>query len=63
MEIENLGGLTERGVDFFFRPDIECAFGRLAVDGIADPGYNGAVGVFGREEATFLLYHVAGDVV
>jgi hypothetical protein len=63
MEIENLGGITKRSVDLFFRPDIECAFCCLTVAGIADPGYNRAVGIFGGEESAFLRCHVADDVI
>ncbi len=46
MEIENLSGLAERIIDFFFCPDIECAFGGLLMAGIID-SYNGAVRVLG----------------
>jgi hypothetical protein len=47
MKIENLGRISKCVIDLLFRPDVECAFGGLAVAGIADPGYNGAVGVLG----------------
>ena len=63
MEIENLRGITERGIDLFFRPDVECPFGILLWAGIADPGYNGAIGIFGGEKAAFLRCHVASDVI
>ena len=63
MEIENLGGIAERGIDLFFRPDVECAFGGLRVAAVSIRGYNGTVGIFGRKKAAFLRCHVAGDVI
>ena len=63
MKIKNLSGITEGRVDFFFGPDIECAFRGLTVAGITDPGYNWAVSIFGREKAAFLRCHVASDVI
>src|SRR5882724_7099923 len=63
MKIKNLCGITQRCVDFLFRPDVEGAFCGLAVAGIADPGYNGAISIFGREKAAFLRCHVASDII
>ena len=63
MEIENLSGIAERVVDFFFCPDVERAFGGLPLAGITDPGYNRAVGIFGGEKAAFFRGHVSGDVI
>src|SRR5437899_5005628 len=63
MKIKNFCGITQRCVDFFFRPDVEGAFCGLAVAGIANPGYNGAISIFGRERAAFLRYHVASDII
>ena len=63
MKIENLGRISECIIDLFLRPDIECTFGILAVTGVADPGYNWAVRIFGREKSAFLRGHVARDVV
>jgi hypothetical protein len=63
MEIENLGGITKRSVDLFFRPNIECAFLGLRVAAVGARGHNGAVGIFGGKESAFLRCHVAGDVI
>ena len=63
MEIENFGSITQRVVDLFFCPDIECAFFGFRMAAVDARGYNWAVGIFGGEEATFLRCHVAGDVV
>ena len=41
MKIENLGGIAQRCVDLLFRPDIECAFGRLRVAGSASAATTG----------------------
>src|SRR5882724_2793660 len=63
MKIKNLSNITQRYVDFLFRPDVKDAFCGLAVAGIADPGYNGAISIFGREKAAFLRCHVASDII
>ena len=63
VKVKNVSSIPQRIVDFFFRPDVECAFRSLSVAGIADPGYNGAVGVFSGEKAAFLRCHVAGDII
>src|SRR5207244_10030228 len=63
MEIENLSGIAKRFVDLFFCPNVERAFGGLAVAGIADPGYNRTVGIFGGEETAVLRCHVTADVI
>ena len=63
MEIENLGGITKRSVDLFFRPDIEGAFGGFLVTGIADPCYHRAIGIFGGEESAFLRCHVSRYII
>jgi hypothetical protein len=54
VKVKNLSGIADRVVDFFLRPDVKRAFGGLRVTGITDPGYKGAIGVFGGEEAAFL---------
>src|SRR2546423_14924517 len=75
MKIENLSGITERFVDFFFRPDVECAF--LSFDMAAvirlrrgyggqvprGRGYNWAVRIFGGVKAAFLIRHITGDLI
>ena len=63
VKIEYLSGVTKRRINLFPGPDIECAFGGSAVAGIADPGYNWAIGIFCREKSAFLGGHIAGDVV
>ena len=69
MEIENLSGVAERIVDFFFCPDIERTFGSFAVAGSPSQlggqsaGYNRAVGIFGGEKAAILRCHVTSDVI
>src|SRR5205823_9073626 len=56
MKIENLGGITEGCVDFFFCPDIKRAFAVLRFAMLEK-----AVGVFGRrsEEHTSELQSLA----
>src|SRR6266550_195385 len=63
MKIEYLSGVTKRRINLFLSPDIECAFGGPAVAGIADPGYNWAIGIFCGEKSAFLGGHIAGNVV
>jgi hypothetical protein len=46
MKIENLGRISERIVDLFFCPDIECAFGGFDMAAVSARGYR-AVGVLG----------------
>ena len=57
MEIENLSGITERGIDLFFRPDVECPFLRLDMAAVIRlrrsslrSGFEG-VGVYGGQAA------------
>jgi hypothetical protein len=72
MEIENLSGITQCRVDFFFRPDIECAFCGLPMAGSSPsprlrqtsrPGYNRAVGIFGGEKSRLRWMSCRGDVI
>src|SRR5262249_21281652 len=63
MEIKNLSRIAECIVDFFFCPDVERAFGSFPMAGIADPGYNRAVSIFGGEEAALLRCHIASDII
>ena len=75
MKIENLSGITERLVDFFFRPDVECAFLSLDMAAVIrlrrgyggqvprGRDYNWAVRIFGGEKAAFLRRHITGDVI
>src|SRR6266480_6729052 len=58
MKIENLGGITEGCVDFFFCPDIKRAFAVLRFAMLEK-----AIGVFRGKKSAFLCRHVAGDVV
>ena len=63
MEIENLSGIAKRFVDVFLCPNVERAFGGLAVPGIADAGCNWAVCIFGGKKSAFLRGHITADVV
>ena len=57
MEIENVSGITEDGVDLFFPPNIKGAFSVLGFAVLEK-----AIGIFGGKKSAVLRRHIAGDV-
>src|SRR5438477_6475276 len=61
VKIENLRGVAERRVNFFFCPNVKRAFGVFPMAGVTAPGYSWAVGIFGGKKSAFLRSHITRD--